>query len=71
MTQPAMKGGSVYGRKGTRFAKVAGRVVGRRLCTLESCGGERLAVRWPDGHLTWPCSKGMTQRLEDKAWQIL
>ena len=57
---PWPMGMRVYGRKGTRFAKIFGVVVGSRDCNLESCRGLRLCVRWPDGHRTWPCSKGMT-----------
>lgn len=30
-----------------------------RPCQLESCGGIRVGVRWPDGSRTFPCSKGM------------
>lgn len=58
----------VYGRKGTKFSRVRGRVVGRRDCTLESCGAVRLGVRWPDGRLTWPCTRGM--RKEGNTWRI-
>lgn len=31
-----------------------------RECKLEGCSGVRIAVRWPDGELTWPCSRGMS-----------
>jgi hypothetical protein len=30
-----------------------------RLCNLEGCRGERIGVRWEDGKITYPCSKGM------------
>ncbi len=30
-----------------------------RACQLEGCTGTRVGVRWPDGKLTWPCTKGM------------
>jgi hypothetical protein len=59
----------VYGRSGSPYATRKGRVVGERPCQLEACGGTRLAVRWPNGHLTWPCTKGMTHN--GKAWRIL
>lgn len=46
-----------------------GRVVGSRRCTLEGCTGKRLGVRWPDGRLTWPCTKGM-ERLPSGDWWL-
>ena len=30
-----------------------------KLCTLEGCKGLRVAVRWKDGKVTWPCSQGI------------
>ena len=42
---------------------------GTRTCGLEGCLGRHLAVRWPDGKLTYPCTKGM-EWYED-AWYIL
>ena len=32
---------------------------GTRTCQMEGCRGQRIGVRWPNGKLTWPCSKGM------------
>lgn len=44
----------------SRDGKQKGRVVGKgKPCTLEGCRGWRYPVRWPDGKLTWPCSKGL------------
>ena len=42
---------------------------GMFLCRLEGCGGVRVAVRWPDGRVTYPCTKGMTERMPG-IWQI-
>lgn len=28
-------------------------------CRLEGCTGRRITVKWPDGKITHPCSKGM------------
>lgn len=42
---------------------------GERACTLEGCRGKRIGVRWDDGKLTWPCTRGMFIR-EDGQWQI-
>ncbi len=52
----------VYGRKGTKFEKVCGRVTNTSACTLEGCGGTRLHVLWPDGKRTYPCAKGCRVR---------
>lgn len=32
---------------------------GRFRCKLEGCTGMRIATRWPDGKITFPCSKGL------------
>jgi hypothetical protein len=56
----------VVNRAGTE----TGRVVGSgRWCRLEGCGGWRVPVRWPDGRLTWPCSKGMKE-ITATTWRI-
>jgi len=61
----------VYGCKGTKFENVRGTLTGgEHHCTLEGCRGLRLAVRWPDGHMTFPCSKGMRVRA-DGDYEIL
>lgn len=39
-------------------------------CRLEGCSGMRLGVKWPEGNLTWPCSKGLTQNADGKSWRI-
>ena len=53
---PTPKGTPVY----SRDTKLRGKSTGAfRRCTLEGCGGERVYVRWPDGRLTCPCSKGL------------
>lgn len=49
------KGTRVYARDG-RVGLATG---GARLCSLAGCTGARIGVRWPDGKLTWPCTKGM------------
>lgn len=28
-------------------------------CSMHGCGGQRVSVRWPNGQITFPCSKGM------------
>ena len=30
-----------------------------RNCRMEGCTGQRLGVRWEDGKITFPCTKGM------------
>lgn len=50
--------------------KAEGRTTGgTRRCRLAGCCGIRIGVRWPDGHITWPCSRGMGRT--KKGWRIL
>jgi len=35
-------------------------------CRLEGCRGWRIGVRWADGDITFPCSKGMILVGEDR-----
>jgi hypothetical protein len=64
-------GTDVYTRDGKIRGKATG---GLRHCALESCGGIRVGVRWPDGKLTWPCMKGMIFDSNNKSrrpnWRI-
>lgn len=54
-----------------RYGPERGRVVGHgRRCRLEGCGGWCIPVRWPDGKLTWPCSKGMAS-VNAALWKLL
>jgi len=57
----------VYARNGRTVGLMTG---GTRQCTMESCRGERLGIRWKDGTLTWPCSAGMKYR-KDSNLQIV
>jgi len=59
------KGDTVLSRDGAIKGTVRG---AGRLCRLEGCGGWCVPVRWSDGKLTWPCSKGLRQTKE--GWQI-
>ena len=53
-------GKKMYGRKGSPAEKIYGIVgKGRRRCPLAGCNGLRVRVVWPDGKVTWPCSKGL------------
>lgn len=56
----------VFARGGRLRGRLTG---GTRVCPLEGCPGARLGVRWPDGRLTWPCTKGMIQ-CADGDWEI-
>lgn len=58
----------VLSRDGTEV----GEVRGRRRCQMEGCTGIRIRVKWADGKVTFPCSKGMKVRNKRKrVWQIL
>jgi len=54
------KGDKVYGSMGSKFAKVAATVTGTYTrCQMDGCLGLRVWIKWPDGHVTKPCSKGI------------
>jgi hypothetical protein len=46
------------------------RTGGYRHCQLEGCSGIRIGIRWPDGQVTWPCTKGLIF-LGNGEWQML
>jgi len=65
------KGTKVFGMKGTSFETVAAEATGStRYCALEGCNGDRIYVRWPDGKLTMPCSKGLIEGPEPNSYRI-
>lgn len=41
-----------------------------RPCRLSGCTGIRIGVRWLDGRLSWPCTKGMTYDGPANEWVI-
>jgi hypothetical protein len=43
---------------------------GSRQCGMESCRGIRIYVKWEDGTITMPCSKGLRWMPRRKAWRI-
>jgi hypothetical protein len=59
------KGTTIYSRDGKLKGITTG---GQRMCQLHGCTGMRIAVRWSDGKLTYPCSKGIVAKR--KRWQI-
>ena len=59
-SRPDYVGTRVWSRDG----RACGVVTGTSLCRLESCGGARLHVRWPDGHRTYPCARGCSVRAD-------
>lgn len=63
-------GKKMYGRKGTEWAAVCGKVTGTKPCTMRCCGGTRVNILWPDGKRTYPCLIGCKQR-PDGDWEIL
>jgi len=40
-------------------------------CSLQGCLGVRVAVRWKDSKITYPCSAGMSYDDKKKSWKIL
>lgn len=61
------RGVLVYDRTGEKTGVTTG---GTRLCKMEGCLGRRIGVRWSDGKMTWPCTKGMTLTDHNTAWRI-
>lgn len=59
-------GTKVLNRDATHEGTTTG---GTRPCTMEGCTGIRIAVRWPDGKITYPCSKGLGSK--DGKYQII
>lgn len=51
------KGDKVFSRDGKKVGIATGST---HHCTLEGCRGLRIAVRWDDGKITFPCSRGMS-----------
>lgn len=50
--------------EGTRIVSRDGKLEGAatgstHACTLHGCRGVRITVRWPDGTISHPCSKGL------------
>ncbi len=61
------KGTVVFARDGL----VAGVSTGAtHRCRLEGCNGLRVTVKWPDGKITHPCTKGMAT-LPSGQWKIV
>lgn len=56
----------VLNREGTQSGTVFST---SRRCRMDGCAGIRIGVRWPDGHRTYPCSRGMREISAD-TWQI-
>lgn len=54
----------------TRNGKEKGQTTGAaHKCRLDGCSGWRITVRWPDGKLSYPCSRGM-KVVRGATWQI-
>ena len=61
------KGVTVYSRDAKKKkGKTTG---GGYRCQMSGCMGMRLGVKWEDGKMTFPCTKGMLRR--KKSWRIL
>jgi uncharacterized membrane protein len=60
------KGDAVWSRGRTDRGTATG---GSRRCQLEGCNGICVGVKWANGKMTWPCTRGMAQ-LEGE-WEII
>jgi len=56
-------GEPLYARDGRHAGTFTGHT---RWCQLDGCGGVRMMIRWKDGKVTWPCSKGLKIRRDGK-----
>ena len=55
-----------------RDATISGRATGGGYpCRLESCPGTRAGVRWSDGTITFPCTRGMYWDEDREGWRIV
>jgi hypothetical protein len=60
----------VYPMEGD-IASLPGVVIGPSTsCRARGCPGTRLPVRWPNGHITYPCTTGL-RRLADGNYRVL
>ena len=49
----------VWNKAGTKFSVRTG---GTRRCPMAGCTGLRVFLRWSDGRITYPCTKGLVER---------
>ena len=49
----------IYHRDGIQYGIDTGAT---KKCMLAGCQSQRVGVRWEDGHITWPCLKGLKGR---------
>lgn len=59
---------TIWARGREKMGKATG---GERRCQMEGCNGRRIIVRWSDGTMTHPCTKGMAWSEEKNEWEIL
>lgn len=50
------EGQVVWNRGRTQFGKPTG---SEHRCQLAGCNGVRVAVKWPDNKISFPCSRGL------------
>lgn len=50
------RGTQVFSRDGKEVGQTTGST---HRCQMAGCTGRRITVKWPDGKVTHPCSKGM------------
>jgi len=60
------KGDTLISREGKKRGVVRGP---GRPCTMESCGGQKVSVRWSDGELTYCCERGMALT-KPRIWKL-
>ena len=68
MAKLELEGTRIFTREGDEEGVLTGST---RRCQLEGCTGLRVRAVWPDGHWTWPCTKGLFWDDDKKAYQII
>lgn len=63
-------GTTVLGAKGTKAATLRAVVRGYGRCQLAGCRSATLHLRWPDGHVTRPCTDGLVYDRSKRCWRI-
>ena len=61
ITYPWTKGTKIWDSHGRRFGLATGSI---RQCKLEGCTGLRVYIKWPEGHMTMPCSKRLLEQAD-------
>lgn len=60
------KGAIIWSRGATADGRATG---AHHACQMDGCRGRRITVKWCDGRITYPCTKGLIF-VKDNIWRI-